>query len=128
MRGEEELPKQMDFQGNFVYKGGKNITVDSPLVETKEWEKKHKSSKTSVDVETYHILKALKEGKEKNPNMEILPGIFTSDVLGEHPLIEKISGENALVNIGNVIKYCYDKLKIPKITEKGKVSEKIEIE
>jgi hypothetical protein len=101
----------MDFLGSFVYKG-RNITVDSPLVETEKWLKKHEKSKTSVDVETYHILKALKEAKAKNLNMKILPGVFTSDVLGAHPLVEKISGEEALVNIGKVIKYCYDELGI----------------
>ena len=40
---------------------GKNITLDSPLLETKNWLNHVKNSKlTCVDVETYHILKTIK--------------------------------------------------------------------
>ncbi|AXW64802.1 hypothetical protein CJO94_20050 (plasmid) [Ralstonia solanacearum] len=68
-----------------------NITVDSPLQETKKWmEENH--SMGCVDVETSHILRALHESS--TPTI-VTPGLFVSDVVGVHPLEGKISTDNA---------------------------------
>lgn len=68
-----------------------NVTVDSPLQETQRWLDENQET-GSVDVETAHILRALTEA---GPNVKVLPGLFVSDVVGEHPLEGKISSDNA---------------------------------
>lgn len=90
-----------------------NITVDSPLVENKEWNDAAETKGiSSVDVETYHILNAMKRhgGKEA----KILAGVFTSDVLGEHPLTQKIDICSAWQNLSTFCDGCFNMLNIPK--------------
>ncbi|WP_071761412.1 hypothetical protein [Burkholderia ubonensis] len=68
-----------------------NVTVDSPLQETQRWLDENQET-GNVDVETAHILRAL---TEVGPNVKVLPGLFVSDVVGEHPLEGKISSDDA---------------------------------
>ncbi|MFY2506974.1 hypothetical protein ACN3E9_01315 [Vibrio pectenicida] len=77
-----------------------NVTVDSPLVETKLWLEQQKNTGVgNVDVETFHILKAAKEN-----DCSIVPGMFISDVVGIHPLEEKISGGGADKNLSSFVR------------------------
>lgn len=69
----------------------------------------HSDAITSVDVETYHILTGMHSGG-KTP-FKILPGIFTSDVIGEHPLTDKIDPSNAWPYLTHVIQECFDYVK-----------------
>lgn len=68
-----------------------NVTVDSPLQETQRWLDENQET-GNVDVETAHILRALTEA---GPDVKVLPGLFVSDVVGEHPLEGKISSDDA---------------------------------
>ncbi|AEG71416.1 hypothetical protein [Ralstonia solanacearum] len=68
-----------------------NITVDSPLQETKKWMEDNRSM-GCVDVETAHILRALHESSAPTT---VTPGLFVSDVVGAHPLEGKISTDDA---------------------------------
>ncbi|KWN60981.1 hypothetical protein [Burkholderia ubonensis] len=68
-----------------------NVTVDSPLQETKRWLDEN-IKMGSVDVETAHIFRALDEA---GPGVRVLPGLFVSDVVGVHPLEGKISTADA---------------------------------
>ncbi|HFK3790805.1 TPA: hypothetical protein ACGZQ6_004458 [Escherichia coli] len=68
-----------------------NVTVDSPLQETQRWLEDNKDT-GNVDVETAHIFRALSEAVL---NVKVLPGLFVSDVVGEHPLEGKISTADA---------------------------------
>ncbi|VFS21843.1 Uncharacterised protein [Enterobacter cancerogenus] len=77
-----------------------NVTVDSPLEEDVEWNEKNKS-KGNVDVETFHIFKAI---KDSHHTIALVSGLFVSDVLGEHPLDEKINSGGAQKNITSFIK------------------------
>lgn len=77
-----------------------NVTVNSPLEEDVEWNKKNKS-KGNVDVETFHILKAI---KDSGHTINLVSGLFVSDVLGDHPLDEKINSGGAHKNITSFIK------------------------
>jgi len=77
-----------------------NITVDSPLEEDVAWNEKNKS-KGNVDVETFHIFKAI---KDSHRTIGLVSGLFVSDVLGEHPLDEKINSGGAQRNITSFIK------------------------
>jgi hypothetical protein len=72
-----------------------NITVDSPLEETNIWFSKNIKN-GSVDVETAHILRAI---SERNNDIKLVSGLFVSDVLGEHPLDDKINSGGAQKNI-----------------------------
>ncbi|MBS0652858.1 MAG: hypothetical protein JSR39_04935 [Verrucomicrobia bacterium] len=91
----------------------RNRTVDSPLEEHEGWFQDVKHSKTSsVDVETYHILKAIRDSGDEE--VQYLPGIFTSDVVGTHPLVDKISLENAYPGLPGLIQGTFDVLKVPK--------------
>ncbi|MBS0649795.1 MAG: hypothetical protein JSR93_01410 [Verrucomicrobia bacterium] len=91
----------------------KNRTVDSPLEEHEGWfEDVKKSSTTSVDVETFHILKAISDSESEE--VQYLPGIFTSDVVGAHPLVDKISLENAYPGLPVLIQGTFDLLNVPK--------------
>lgn len=70
-----------------------NVTVNSPLIETKSWLKEQKDGASgSVDVETAHIFKAVNQSDRE---ITIVPGMFVSDVVGEHPLEKKIAGNGA---------------------------------
>lgn len=56
-----------------------------------------------MDVETFHILQAIADHAVPLevtagifiPSLQITPGLFISDVVGEHPLTEKINTDNA---------------------------------
>lgn len=76
----------------FTIQKGKNVTVSSPLEEDAGWLSRHKDY-GNVDVETFHIFKAIVESKESL--LKVTPGVFISDVLGEHPLTEKIGVDAA---------------------------------
>ena len=91
----------------------KNRTVDSPLEEHHKWFEEVRLSQTSsVDVETFHILKAIQDSEADD--LQYLPGIFTSDVVGTHPLVDKISLENAYPGLPGLIQGTFDALSIPK--------------
>ena len=95
-----------------VLENGNNITLDSPLIETRNWMNKVKNSKnnfTSVDVETYHIIKGIKKYSKKFGNKtEFLLGIFISDVVGNVPLVEKIKYLNAWKYLPKLFKICFE--------------------
>ena len=95
-----------------VLENGNNITLDSPLIETRSWMNKVKNSKnnfTSVDVETYHIIKGIKKYSKKFGNKtEFLLGIFISDVVGNVPLVEKIKYLNAWKYLPKLFKICFE--------------------
>ncbi|MBS0605901.1 MAG: hypothetical protein JSR57_03025 [Verrucomicrobia bacterium] len=94
----------------------KNRTVDSPLEEHKKWfEEVQLSQTSSVDVETFHILKAIQDSEADD--VQYLPGIFTSDVVGAHPLVDKISLENAYPGLPGLIQGTFDTLSIQKHSE-----------
>lgn len=76
-----------------------NVTVDSPLQETQSWLEDNKDI-GNVDVETAHILQALTEA---GPNVKVLPGLFISDVVGEHPLEGKISTADAYQKLPELV-------------------------
>lgn len=97
----------------------KNVTVDSPLVENKEWMRSvAEKDISSVDVETFHIFKAFNEALEDNPDLKIFSGLFISDVLGEHPLEEKINVENAWKGLPLLLNSAFDNLGIPDLRKK----------
>ena len=92
-----------------LFENGKNVTVDSPLLETANWLTKVKNNKfTSTDVETYHIIKGIKNCKNIGKKVEVLPGIFISDVVGECPLIEKIKSRNTWIHLPELLKNCFE--------------------
>lgn len=92
---EQIIPiEEIDISGADVRTGCSNVTVDGPLEEDTVWQKKVKSEgRTSVDVETYHIFSAVSTCKRKD--IRVLPGLFNSDVVGKHPLEDKITSNNA---------------------------------
>lgn len=101
---------QPNLKGLEVNNNGVNVTVDSPLVETLKWLESSKQLKgSSVDVETYHIFKNF---DRYEVNAKILPGIFTSDVLGLHPLVEKINPANAWKKLPELANSVFDLLKV----------------
>ncbi len=110
-----ELPKEkilsVEIPGLQAVPGCTNITVDSPLEENKVWTS-NVSSKgiSSVDVETYHIFKAIRETEAEI--RFLLPGLFISDVVGSHPLEEKISLANAYPKLPNLIQACFKKVDV----------------
>ncbi|QGR08709.1 hypothetical protein CTZ24_09300 [Pantoea phytobeneficialis] len=75
-----------------------NITVNSPLEETQKWLENNKHH-SSVDVETGHIFRAVSEAIDNQKSVTITPGLFISDVVGEHPLEGKISTDDAYKNL-----------------------------
>ena len=88
---------------------GKNITLDSPLLETKNWLNHVKNSKlTCVDVETYHILKGIQNSVKTGKYIELLAGLFISDVVGECPLIEKIKSLNTWKYLPKFLNICFE--------------------
>jgi len=102
------LPLPEDFP---VHEEGRNVTVFSPLEETKEWLRQvRRNGNTSVDVETFHILQTVAR-HEHQP--QILPGIFTSDVVvgkGEthQPLVEKIDENTAWRYLASLLLRSFD--------------------
>ena len=85
---------------------GRNVTVNSPLEENDAWYNTNSQKFSSVDVETYHIFKAIKDFLSEHPGEKItlLPGLFSSDVLKDHPLDQKIDLNNAYGNLGEFLK------------------------
>lgn len=98
------------------HKGQRNITVDSPLEENHEWFHEAELAQVkSVDVESYHIIRAFTEAAEGNKDLHILPGIFTSDVVeigGDQTLEEKIDTDNAWRQMSSFLGGCFSHLKI----------------
>ncbi|WP_205395155.1 hypothetical protein [Vibrio tetraodonis] len=85
-----------------------NTTVDSPLIETKSWLAQQKETKVAtVDVETAHIFNAVNDSP---CSITIIPGIFVSDIVGEHPLEDKISGNGADKHIDEFVKVTWNAL------------------
>jgi hypothetical protein len=83
---------------------GLNITVDSPLEETREWLERCRSKGFSiVDVESAHIVKALIKSA-KGSQVKLTPGLFISDVVGMKPLTEKINGGEAYAQLDQLLK------------------------
>ena len=94
-----------------LLENGNNITLDSPLVETRSWLSKVRNIKlTSVDVETYHIIKGFENSQKfgKKAKIEILAGLFISDVVGDCPLIEKIKTRNTWSHLPKFLNNCFD--------------------
>ena len=94
-----------------LLENGNNITLDSPLVETRSWLSKVRNIKlTSVDVETYHIIKGFENSQKfgKKAKIEILAGLFISDVVGDCPLIEKIETRNTWSHLPKFLNNCFD--------------------
>ena len=86
-----------------------NITLDSPLLETRNWLTQAKHSKlTCVDVETYHIFKGIQNREKYEKKIELLSGIFISDVVGERPLIEKIKSLNTWNHLPKFLNICFE--------------------
>ncbi len=89
------VPEGLDFLKQDITT---NTTVNSPLVETKNWlDKNRKSEIGTVDVETAHIFRAINEAER---DILVIPGMFVSDVLGSHPLDEKINADAAYSRVG----------------------------
>lgn len=100
--GEEvELPTKhimpLEFrEREFCQLGNSNMTVLSPLVETEQWLTEAREGFQNVDVETYFIMEALAEAMQTSDfATKIFPGLFISDVVEDHPLVEKIDPKNA---------------------------------
>merc|ERR1711865_466860 len=93
------------------------ITVESPLEETKLWLEESLQIYNCVDVETYHICKAIvdREVSKHSPAMQIVAGLFVSDVVGEHALDQKIDVENAYPNLGTFITGLLAKMNVEKL-------------
>lgn len=100
---------------NLVVKENRiNKTVDTPLVENDEWMRKvSENDVTSVDVETYHIFRAITEQISNGFSVAVFPGLFTSDVLGEHPLEQKISPDDAWKKLPELLHSSFDVVGFP---------------
>lgn len=106
------MPLKLPEQFPLSKVAGKNITVDSPLVEHQEWlTDAYQNDVTSVDVETYHALDELVHTTSKKP--KVFPGLFTSDVLGEHPLSDKIDVANAWKHLPQLISSSFHFVGVP---------------
>ncbi|MFH1652955.1 MAG: hypothetical protein ABIE74_02765 [Pseudomonadota bacterium] len=88
-----------------LFEIGDNVTVDSPLEESRRWFGKSCDVGNSVvDVESAHIFQAIVEAVRDNPDISVTPGLFVSDVVGgEESLVEKISGENAYSHLKSLL-------------------------
>ena len=101
-----------------LIENGNNITLDSPLIETKKWLTKVRNMNlTSVDVETYHIIKGIQRCEKFIKDTEFLLGIFISDVVGEYPLVEKIKSSKAWEYLPKLLNRCFEYIE-KKIKEK----------
>lgn len=119
----KDIPNLKIFQG-------KNITVESPLVENSTWLKNVTQQRISaVDVETYHIFKAFVDNAFQDTKF-IFPGLFISDVVGVDPLEQKIGNNNAWQHLPDLIRsfFKYNKIEqgyeLPKEIKLIKKSEK----
>jgi nucleoside phosphorylase len=86
-------------------RGGTNITVDSPLEETEAWLADAATRADCVDVESVHVFRALARHQAAHPEagVQVVAGLFISDVVGEQPLAEKISSGDAYAGLGAFI-------------------------
>lgn len=108
-------PIELNSQKIPLYSGRRNETVCSPLDEITAWyEGALKNRIESVDCETYHIAKALKEAS--GIPMRILPGLFTSDVIVHRPLSEKV-GKHAYTYLPALVQSCLDFIGMPSCTK-----------
>ena len=101
----------VEFSDIPLLENGNNVTLDSPLVETRSWLNKVRNAKlTSVDVETYHIIKGIQNCQKfgKKAKLEILAGLFISDVVGDCPLVEKIKSRNTWTHLPKFLNNCFD--------------------
>jgi len=82
-----------------------NITVDSPLEETEAWLADAVKHADCVDVETAHVFRAFEDHAASHPDSgaRLLAGLFVSDVVGQHPLTEKISSGDAYAGLDRFI-------------------------
>ena len=102
---------KVEFSDIPLLENGNNVTLDSPLVETRSWLNKVRNAKlTSVDVETYHIIKGIQNCQKfgKKAKIEILAGLFISDVVGDCPLVEKIKSRNTWTHLPKFLNNCFD--------------------
>jgi hypothetical protein len=94
---------EMHILGADVRTGCSNVTVDGPLEENTVWHTHAKEQgRTSVDVETYHIFDAISRCHRED--VRVLPGLFNSDVVGKHPLEDKITANNAYSKFPEILK------------------------
>jgi hypothetical protein len=86
-------------------RGGVNITVDSPLEETQAWLAGATARADCVDVESVHVFRAFARHQAAHPEAgtQMVAGLFVSDVVGHHPLAEKISSGDAYAGLGTFI-------------------------
>ena len=86
-------------------RGGVNITVDSPLEETEAWLADASARADCVDVESVHVFRALARHQAEHPEagVQVVAGLFISDVVGEQPLAEKISSGDAYAGLDTFI-------------------------
>ncbi len=93
------------------------ITVASPLVETSEWAaNKKEGGFTTVDVESFHILKAVSDQihSANRSCRRILSGMFISDIVGEESLQDKI-GAKAYETAPQLINACLECVGIERV-------------
>jgi nucleoside phosphorylase len=86
-------------------RGGVNLTVDSPLEETQAWLADAATRADCVDVESAHVFRALARHQAEHPgaDVQVVAGLFISDVVGEQPLAEKISSGDAYAGLDRFI-------------------------
>lgn len=85
-----------------------NITVNSPLIETQPWLSQQQANQVgSVDVETAHIFRAINDSPHP---LKVISGMFISDIVGQHPLEDKISGNGADKYIDDFVKVTWETL------------------
>lgn len=107
--GEATFIPQLRSDFPIVQIGG-NITVDSPLEESRRWLNDSMArGYSAVDVESAHILGALLGSGALGAGVRVTPGLFISDVVGggEASLVEKISGDNAYANLRGFLEAFY---------------------
>lgn len=96
----------------------RNITVDSPLVETRDWlDESRAAGVATVDVETAHIFRALADAPGP---LNVVPGLFISDVVGGHESLDQpISADNAYRELGPFVARCLDAFGWPQASMSG---------
>lgn len=65
-----------------------HLQVPSIFIETYKWLENERNRGSSVDVETFYILRAIQSYNKKKPSCPVIAdcGYFVSDVVGEKPL------------------------------------------
>lgn len=108
LRDDDEAPADMPPRlpaPEGAKRGGVNITVDSPLEETQAWLADATARADCVDVESVHVFRAFARHQAAHPEAgaQLVAGLFISDVVGKHPLEEKISSGDAYAGLGAFI-------------------------